>query len=132
MKIKKLRFRLKLFFCDWLGKEHQFECGHKAKLVGKVAAFGQENIYDLKDRREYCHECLAKMSIKCGACQNVIMVGDGVTVLIEKDDFQVPDGAVLEGRDPLKVIACLRHTDCIMDIAGTWDPPGKIEPIVFI
>ena len=124
--------RAKLFLINHFGRDYQFGCGHTTKLVGKLKAFGEENIYDLGEKRDYCHQCLARMYIQCFLCKKTIMVGDGVTLIIPKeDDFQIPDHAVVYDRNPLQLVACFRHSDSFMDLAGIWMPSGKIKPFVF-
>lgn len=107
-------------------------CGHETKEKDAVTAFGESTItkIPIKDgKTEYCHRCLEKMAIKCAWCGGVIFIGAPITLYSPaKEDFKIPEHAVVYSKDPLKLVGCLRWkcADSGVDRVGFWLPPGTV------
>ena len=107
-------------------------CGHEAKRIDKVSAFGETietEVPLINGKIEYCHECLAKMTIRCVWCGRPIFIGDFITLYSPSKEFEIPTWVVIYKKEPLQLVGCQR-TDCAdsgSDYCGTWIPPGIVH-----
>lgn len=108
-------------------------CGHEIKMSGTVIVFGKETSFVLNNPNStYCMECYAKMAIRCAWCGGTIMVGDPITLYTPiKQDFQIPDYAIVYEKDPLQLVGCLgwECADSGMDRSGFWIEPGEVQRV---
>lgn len=99
-------------------------------MFSRVKVFGEVAYSQfLLKRPDYCHECLAKMSVKCAWCGKPILVDDPITLYTpRKKDFKVPEYAVVYRKDPLQLVGCLRFScaDSGIDRSGFWIKPGRV------
>ena len=117
-------FEVKLYYCKFFGRKYKFDvCGHMAKLMELVKIFGREYVSVLGIKElDYCHQCLAKMAIRCAWCQSPIKVGD--PVVLYPPEFQIR-GASIYRKGPL--IVCLNHNCTGVGVElGLWVVPGKM------
>lgn len=110
---------------------HTAKCGHLTKKVGDIVAFGETITTELavnKDGRiELCHNCIAKMAIRCAWCAKSIFIGEPITLLspMHPELFELPLGGVVYSDNPLlQVVGCLRWECAVSgaDRAGFWLP----------
>lgn len=114
------------------------KCGHNTKRRGPVSAFGITiNTKMPKNENgsiDYCLDCIAKMSIRCAWCREPIFIGDPVTLYTPRQDFQIPEHAVVHSNDPLQLVGCLgsncAHTGA--DRAGFWLPGEDDKGCVYL
>lgn len=104
-------------------------CGHYTKVVGFIHDGDEDVLLDMSrvsGAPEYCLDCLGKMSIRCGWCNMPIKVGDGITLISPKPDYDVPETAVRYEAGHNELVGCMRM-DCapVGGFAGYWVPPGE-------
>ena len=123
-----------MHFSFWR-KKIMAECGHETFKTDWVHAFGKKCKTEIpveNGKTSYCHKCLSKMAIKCAWCGEVIFIGDPITLYSSvKDNFGIPEHAVVYNKYPLQLVGCLRW-DCAetgADRAGFWIPPGKVARV---
>lgn len=108
-------------------------CGHKTKIAGPIASFGETSIMQMplnkEGETEYCLDCIAKMAIRCAWCGKPINIGSAVTLYIPTSKTYIPpEHAVRHEEDERCLVGCLRW-DCAdtgADMQGYWVPPGKV------
>lgn len=106
------------------------KCGHETQIEGQVLAFGESIKTKMPvnedDSVDYCLDCLGKMAIKCAWCKGVIFIGDVITLYSprKKDEFELPEQAVIYDKERMSVVGCGRTTcaDTGADYAGFWLP----------
>lgn len=104
------------------------KCGHRTKRTGPVSAY--EHIITMRMPRndggtmDYCLDCIGKMTIRCAWCDTPIFISSPVTLYTPRDDFQVPEYAVVYGEKPLQLVGCLgwNCAESGADHAGFWLP----------
>ncbi len=119
----------KKLFARLSGKYVAVACNHPTKREGEVRAFGECTTTHMplneNGTAEWCLECLGKMAVKCAWCEQVIFIGDPITLYTQtKSDFKLPANAALYKQEPLQVVGCLRMScaDTGADRAGFWVP----------
>ncbi len=119
----------KKMFARLSGKYVAVACHHPTKQEGDVRAFGQCTTTHMPLNKDgtvqWCLECLGKMAVKCAWCEQVIFIGDPITLYTPaKADFKLPADATLYKQEPLQVVGCLRMScaDTGADCAGFWVP----------
>lgn len=84
---------------------------------------------------DYCLDCIGKMAIRCAWCKEPIFIGDIITLYSpkKKDEFVLPENAVIYDKERMTVVGCCRTTcaDTGADYAGSWLPDengkGKVH-----
>lgn len=121
------------------GKKVVAKCGHETKLKDEVIAFNETITTKIKPNDDgsvdYCHECLGKMATLCAWCKKPIFIGDVITLYSprKKDEFKVPEHAVIYDKERMSLVGCGRTTcaDTRADYAGCWIPDedgkGKVH-----
>ena len=110
-------------------------CGEKTKKTGEILSCGESLIISLPLSRngnpDYCLSCVAKMSIKCAWCGNLIHIGDPVTLYLPQESFKIPEYAVRYDKDERCLVGCLGFecTTTGADRQGFWVPPGKVKRV---
>lgn len=116
------------------------KCFHQTVKKGRVYAFGKSGIIEMPVNEngavDYCLDCLGKMTIRCAWCNELIFIGEPITLYTPLDDeFKIPNHAVIYQQDPLQLVGCLRF-DCAdsgIDRAGFWVPgdhgKGRVDRI---
>ena len=131
-------FTMNMFLTRMLGlKVPASVCGHQTKLKDRVSAFGESRGYRLiphQGKVEYCHQCLAKMTIRCAWCGKPIFIGSPITLYSpsKPKEFAVPEYAVVYDANRLVLVGCLRW-ECAetgADRMGFWVPPGVVERVL--
>ncbi len=103
-------------------------CGHETAAEGEIAALGETTMMTMPRNAaggfDYCLDCIAKMTIRCAWCDDIIFIGSPVTLYILPADEAVPDHAVVYSTDPLRLVGCLGWdcADTSVDRAGFWLP----------
>lgn len=115
------------------------KCGHETKIKGKVTAFGHTTTTKMPVNEDgsldYCLDCIGKMTIRCAWCKEPIFIGDIITLYspMKKDEFVLPEDAVIYNEERMTVVGCGRITcaDTGADYAGSWLPgengKGKVH-----
>jgi hypothetical protein len=113
------------------------DCGHLTRRKSKVKIFGKIEELTLNKGSgspEYCHDCFAKMVIRCAWCGKNIFPGDSISVSMPRDkNHKFPEYAVYYSKDTNEVVGCLRR-DCsdFFNISGHWVAPGKVQLLQII
>lgn len=111
---------------------YQAACGHMSQRKGWVEIFGERHHFKFSGdpcNLPYCLDCLAKGAIRCAWCGEPILYGSPVTLYTPlKEDFVIPDHAVVYSKSPLQLVGCLvcSGADGAFDRAGFWQHPGKV------
>ncbi|MBI1833507.1 MAG: hypothetical protein HYR90_01650 [Candidatus Andersenbacteria bacterium] len=127
--------RWQAIFYVYFGRRYICGCGHTAKWKTVLTIHGHSGVYAPQSKKpDWCPECWAKAAIKCAWCGNTILPGDAITLYIPtKEDFQIPEHAVVYKREPqVQLVGCLGW-DCAMsgaDRAGFWVMPGKVQRVM--
>ncbi|MCK5021723.1 MAG: hypothetical protein KAR54_00535 [Candidatus Pacebacteria bacterium] len=115
------------------------KCGHKTRIKGKISAFGEtitmKMLVNKDGSVEYCLECIGKMAILCAWCKKPIFIGSSITLYSprNKDEFELPENAVIYDKERMAVVGCGRTTcaETGADYAGQWIPDedgkGKVH-----
>lgn len=112
-------------------------CGHQTKQKGTmISPDGSKSIMSMpladNGHPDYCLECIGEMTIQCAWCDNLIAVGDPITLYVPKQGFEVPKHAVRyngDGHDSL--VGCLgwNRAESGADLCGYWMPPGVVKRV---
>ena len=115
------------------------KCGRRTKRSGSVSAFGCTTIIKMPKNEsgsvDYCLDCIGKMTIQCAWCGNPIFIGDPITLYEPRDNFKVPEYAVVYNKGPLQLVGCLgwNCANTGADRAGFWlpgeDGKGRVERV---
>jgi len=114
------------------------ECGHKTRLCDKIEVIGKDGetknieIEITTIKPSHCHKCVEKMAIRCAWCGEPILVGDPITLYKPKDNFKIPEYAMVYKENTKQVVGCLRRKCCYSgaDRSGFWVIPGKVERVL--
>ena len=103
--------------------EVQAQCDHWTKVKGQVTAYGITQKYKLP----LCHECLAKMAIRCNDCNQLIL--PGMPVMLHAKDARRIQKGVKKYRG--EIISCCRAGCSVYwnGMAGYWQAPGIFVPL---
>lgn len=120
----------------WPFRSIKADCGHRARKIGRISAFGETiktTIRPKDGKIAYCHECLTDMAIRCAWCRKPIFIGDAITLYspVNEDELKIDDSFVVYIKDPLQLVGCLRP-NCAEtggDRAGFWVPPGEVHRV---
>ncbi len=121
---------LRACYYEQFGYDYVCGCGHPAKHETIIEVEGRRGVYTASDNTPYCPACWMKAMIQCAWCGKSILPGDAITLYTPKEEFKIPDYAVVYRREPhLQLVGCLRMdcTDGGMDRAGFWVMPGKVQ-----
>ncbi|MBI1974759.1 MAG: hypothetical protein HYS57_00175 [Parcubacteria group bacterium] len=107
-------------------------CGHQAKRVGVVRAFGCKRVITIRGEPEYCYACPQQAAIQCAFCGKAIFpTEEPITLTIHDtlDRFKQIRGIKVLREKPFHVVGCMRITcsDSAADRAGFWVMPGRVE-----
>lgn len=115
------------------------KCGHRTKRGGSVSAFGHTITTQMPKNEgssvDYCLDCIGKMAIQCAWCGDPIFIGNPITLYTPRDDFQVPEHAVVYNKEPLQLVGCLgwNCAETGADRAGFWlpgeDGKGRVQRV---
>ncbi len=110
-------------------------CGHQTKKTGEVKSRDESHIISMpfseNGNLDYCLDCISKMSIRCAWCENLIHIGEPVTLYIPREPFNVPEHAVRYDKNESCLVGCLgwNCADTGADRQGFWLPPGKVDRV---
>jgi len=104
------------------------KCGHRTKRSGRVSAFGCIITTQMPKNEsgsvDYCLDCIGTMAIRCAWCGSPIFIGDPITLYTPRDNFHLPEHAVIYSNKPLQLVGCLgwNCAETGADRAGFWFP----------
>ena len=130
---------IKRLFARLSGQYVAEACHHRTKRKGEVRAFGACTTTAMpltNGTVKWCLSCIGSMAIRCAWCEEVIFIGDPVTLYTPtKPDFSVPEHAIVYSENPLQLVGCLRMNcaESGADRAGFWIPgedgKGSVERV---
>lgn len=138
--MKKILFEFRKLLMLLVPPLYKGSCGHGTRRKGVISAFGERSILRMPKKTrwtvDYCLDCVAKMTIRCAWCPNLIFVGDPVTLYSPIAGNQIPEGATIYNEENRSVVGCLGW-ECAntgADRAGFWVPgengKGKVKRVI--
>lgn len=123
------------FFGKWFNKVVRRAaiagCGHETPLVFELVVndHPHEFSWDKPGAPPLCKDCWAAISIRCAWCGNGIFPGNPVMLYTPKQDFQLPEYAVVVTENPVRVVGCLSMhcADSGADMAGHWTMERTVD-----
>lgn len=114
-------------------------CKHNTRMAGKVRAFGESRVIEvpvhMNGDRDYCLDCLSRMTILCAWCRKPIFIGDPIMLNAPdpEGEFLPPEAVVHNGQFVGCIRCCLRCAESGEGPDGFWMPgadgKGKVEEV---
>ncbi|OGZ72397.1 MAG: hypothetical protein A2908_03055 [Candidatus Staskawiczbacteria bacterium RIFCSPLOWO2_01_FULL_38_12b] len=118
-------WNIRSFFSGLFGRTYKARiCGHSAKFFARIEVDGQYYFGPLKNKNpDYCHECLAGMSMRCVLCGKPILIGDSVTLFVAPE--AQGDSLMYQYQYKGCLIGCWQCVSTSVEIIGRWVTPGE-------